>query len=127
MRERPVLSTASQCLYYPPPGATLIAEPIVHDHLAVWCCLGSTALRQVDIGGESPTWQVTWHPQAISVWRRIAGQECDRLPRQEDALSLHPQDVYQVPEETARVAHAIFPSGNLVMRFYEGLVRVAQA
>jgi transposase len=36
-------------------------------------------------------------------------------------MSLQPQAIYCVPEETARVATAIFPSGNLVMRMYDEL------
>jgi transposase len=36
-------------------------------------------------------------------------------------MSLRPQVVYLVPEETARVAYAIFPKGNLVMRMYDEL------
>jgi transposase len=36
-------------------------------------------------------------------------------------MSLRPQVVYLVPDETARIAHAIFPKGNLVMRIYDEL------
>jgi hypothetical protein len=36
-------------------------------------------------------------------------------------MSLQPQPIYCVPEETARVARAIFPAGNLVMRMYRSL------
>ncbi len=36
-------------------------------------------------------------------------------------MSLQPQAAYLVPEETARVAHAIFPTGNLVMRMDDDL------
>ena len=36
-------------------------------------------------------------------------------------MSLQPQPIYCVPEETARVARAIFPAGNLVMRMYDEL------
>ena len=36
-------------------------------------------------------------------------------------MSLQPIESYQVPEETARVARAIFPKGNLVMRFRDEL------
>lgn len=36
-------------------------------------------------------------------------------------MSLHPQAIYCVPEDTARVARAIFPDGNLVMRMYDEL------
>ncbi|MBA3945028.1 MAG: transposase, partial [Herpetosiphonaceae bacterium] len=36
-------------------------------------------------------------------------------------MSLRPQVAYLVPAETARVAHAIFPKGNLVMRMYDEL------
>src|SRR5215210_5863566 len=36
-------------------------------------------------------------------------------------MSLRPQVAYLVPQETARVAHAIFPTGNLIMRMYDHL------
>ena len=36
-------------------------------------------------------------------------------------MSLQPQAIYCVPQETARVARAIFPTGNLVMRMYDEL------
>ncbi len=36
-------------------------------------------------------------------------------------MSLQAQAIYCVPEETARVARAIFPAGNLVMRMYDEL------
>ena len=36
-------------------------------------------------------------------------------------MSLQPQAIYCVPEETARVARTIFPAGNLVMRIYDEL------
>ena len=36
-------------------------------------------------------------------------------------MSLQPQAIYCVPEEIARVARAIFPTGNLVMRMYDEL------
>jgi transposase len=36
-------------------------------------------------------------------------------------MSLQPQVLYCVPEDTARVARAIFPEGNLVMRMYDEL------
>jgi transposase len=36
-------------------------------------------------------------------------------------MSLQPCDTYCVPAETARVARAVFPKGNLVMRLYDEL------
>ncbi len=36
-------------------------------------------------------------------------------------MCLHPLIVYQIPEETERVARAAFPKGNLYMRIYEQL------
>jgi transposase len=36
-------------------------------------------------------------------------------------MSLQPCDTYRVPDETARVARAIFPDGNLVMRLHDQL------
>jgi transposase len=40
---------------------------------------------------------------------------------EEATMSLQPQVVYLVPDETARVARAIFPAGNLTMRIYDEL------
>ncbi|MBM7845725.1 transposase [Herpetosiphon giganteus] len=37
------------------------------------------------------------------------------------ARSLHPQTTYCIPEETARVAHAAFPKGNLYLRIADEL------
>ena len=36
-------------------------------------------------------------------------------------MSLHPQVFYLVPKETARIAHAAFPKGNVYMRMYDEL------
>ncbi len=36
-------------------------------------------------------------------------------------MSLRPQVIYLVPEETARVARAAFPKGNLYLRMYDAL------
>lgn len=36
-------------------------------------------------------------------------------------MSLHPQTYYRVPEDTERVARAIFPQANLVMRMSDDL------
>src|SRR5829696_5119797 len=36
-------------------------------------------------------------------------------------MCLHPQAIYCVPEETARVARALFREGNLVMQMYDHL------
>ncbi len=36
-------------------------------------------------------------------------------------MSLRPQVVYLVPEETARVARAAFPKGNVYMRMHDEL------
>ncbi|MBI5034880.1 MAG: IS1182 family transposase [Chloroflexi bacterium] len=41
-------------------------------------------------------------------------------------MSLHPQTPYSIPEETARVAHAIFPQGNIYMRWFDALGPVFQ-
>ena len=41
-------------------------------------------------------------------------------------MSLHPQVVYLVPEETARVAHAAFPKGNVYMQMYDELGLIYQ-
>ncbi len=34
-------------------------------------------------------------------------------------MSLQPQAVYLIPQETERVAHAIFPKPNPIMRMYD--------
>lgn len=40
-------------------------------------------------------------------------------------MSLHPHEQpYTIPEDTARVARAIFPTGNLVMRIADELHRI---
>jgi transposase len=41
-------------------------------------------------------------------------------------MSLQPRESYPIPEETARVARAIFPKGNLVMRLYDELGMLVQ-
>jgi transposase len=39
-------------------------------------------------------------------------------------MSLHAQETYRIPEETARVARAIFPTGNRVMRIADELHQI---
>ncbi len=34
-------------------------------------------------------------------------------------MSLFPRHAYMIPEETERVARAIFPNGNLYMQWYD--------
>ena len=41
-------------------------------------------------------------------------------------MSLQPQAVYCVPNETARVGHAVFPAGNLAMHMYDHLTMLFQ-
>ncbi len=36
-------------------------------------------------------------------------------------MTLHPQAVYTVPEDTARVARAAFPKGNIYLRMHDEL------
>lgn len=36
-------------------------------------------------------------------------------------MSLHPRPVFEVPEETARVARAAFPKGNIYLRIRDRL------
>ncbi len=36
-------------------------------------------------------------------------------------MSLHPEPIPPVPEETARVAHAAFPKGNIYLKIRESL------
>src|SRR3712207_1939340 len=47
-----------------------------------------------------------------------------RSIREEGAMSLQPQAVYVVPEETARVARAAFPKGNAYLRMHDELGRL---
>jgi transposase len=44
-----------------------------------------------------------------------------RRPADEDAMSLRPASVGPVPEETARVARAAFPRGNIFLRMRDAL------
>ncbi len=46
----------------------------------------------------------------VSVPRR--GTTCVLPERRRSAMSLRPQAIYVVPDETARVARAAFPKGN---------------
>jgi transposase len=39
--------------------------------------------------------------------------------KEENIMSLFPRRMYEVPEETERVARAIFPKGNLYMQWYD--------
>jgi hypothetical protein len=41
--------------------------------------------------------------------------------RREPTMSLHPEQIGEVPEETARVAKACFPKGNRYMRLRDSL------
>src|SRR5689334_2803327 len=41
-------------------------------------------------------------------------------------MSLPADAAYSIPEETARVAHAIFPKGNLYLRLYDELGSIYQ-
>ena len=42
-------------------------------------------------------------------------------------MSLKPQAIGPIPEETARVAHAVYPKGNVFMRMRDELVLVCGA
>ena len=39
-------------------------------------------------------------------------------------MTLHPEQLWQVPEETARVAWACFPKGNIYMKMSEQLGQI---
>lgn len=39
-------------------------------------------------------------------------------------MSLHPQPIAPVPEETSRVARAAFPKGNPYLTFRDGIVNL---
>ena len=43
----------------------------------------------------------------------------------EGVMSLQPQAVYVVPEDTARVARAAFPTGNAYLRMHDELGRLS--
>src|SRR5712691_10393500 len=43
------------------------------------------------------------------------------LPRRRSSMSLKPLPIPPVPEETARVVHAIFKSGNILMQLRDTL------
>ena len=36
-------------------------------------------------------------------------------------MTLHPQQEFSIPEETARVAHAVYPNGNVYMKMRDAL------
>src|SRR5436309_1806587 len=55
-----------------------------------------------------------WHPAGVPAGRSI----------KEGGMSLQPQAVYAVPEETARVARAAFPKGNTYLRMHDELGRL---
>src|SRR5436309_7490076 len=55
-----------------------------------------------------------WHPAGVPAGRSI----------KEGGMSLQPQAVYVVPEETARVARAAFPKGNAYLRMHDELGRL---
>lgn len=41
-------------------------------------------------------------------------------------MSLHPQAIAPIPEETSRVAHAVFPKGNVYMKLRDELGTIYQ-
>jgi transposase len=45
---------------------------------------------------------------------------------EEAAMSMHPQPIAPVPEDTARVAHAAFPKGNMYMKIRDELGAIYQ-
>ncbi len=47
------------------------------------------------------------------------GVKEDSIIKEENIMSLFPRHMYEVPEETERVARAIFPKGNLYMQWYD--------
>src|SRR3954468_9495759 len=52
------------------------------------------------------------------------GLKLGLIGAREGALTLHPQALYTVPEETARVARAAFPQGTLALRLHDELGRL---
>lgn len=41
-------------------------------------------------------------------------------------MTLHPQHEFSIPEETARVARAVYPKGNLSMKMRDALGTISQ-
>jgi transposase len=41
-------------------------------------------------------------------------------------MTLHPQQEFSIPEETARVAHAAYPKGNVYMKMRDALGTIYQ-
>ncbi len=41
-------------------------------------------------------------------------------------MTLHPQNAFAIPEETARVAHAAYSNGNLYMKMRDALGTIYQ-
>ncbi|HEV2654560.1 MAG TPA: hypothetical protein VGT82_06355 [Ktedonobacteraceae bacterium] len=53
---------------------------------------------------------------APTPWKHVT-----QVALQEEPLSLKPQELGPIPEETARVAHAAYPKGNVCMRMRDEL------
>src|SRR4051794_4598417 len=75
-------------------------------------------------GCQEPRW-ARKRPPHLFPWRRDRHtiELCDRsfFSSQEAAMCLHPQAIYLIPEQTAQIAHAILPDGNLCLRLYDEL------
>ncbi|NET59705.1 MAG: hypothetical protein F6K47_27215 [Symploca sp. SIO2E6] len=41
-------------------------------------------------------------------------------------MTLHPQEYWEVPQETAEIAHASFPKGNVYLKMYDELGAIYQ-
>src|SRR6266702_5374940 len=51
---------------------------------------------------------------------------CSSRSSRRESMSLKPQEIGPIPEETARVAHAAYPKGNVFMRMRDELGTIYQ-
>jgi hypothetical protein len=80
---------------------------LVHPNSASGCDHGNLTWI-IDTAGEFLWGPWLWCNDAINL-------------SQELAMSMHPQPIDPIPEETARVARAAFPTGNPYMRLRDEL------
>ena len=71
----------------------------------------------MDTAGEVPA---AWSAMLVAAPSKVR----DRRSSKEGGMSLQPQAVYVMPEDTARVARAAFPKGNASLRMHDELGRL---
>src|SRR5712691_240950 len=64
---------------------------------------------------------MTWAKLAEKLCSENRGRTSEASKRREPTMSLRPEKIGGVPEETARVAKACFPKGNRYIRLREAL------